>query len=488
MQDFISRVPAVVFTCVVRKDGTPELVYISENSPALLGLSPADIMKRYSSCIEMVHPDDRESFEQAFRNGAIHEKALLWEGRFKINNTVRWVELRSGLPVRAEQLTYTGLMLDIDERKKQEEDRLKKSETLFNRLFNNVPVALVLLDEKGKVLLVNRGFNEMFGYGLLELRGKNLNDFIVPENLQNEGIDLNNLIASNNTISLETVRKHREGKLVNVILYGVPVSLEDKTIGIYGVYVDITERKKIEEELKIRNAELDNFVYKVSHDLRAPLSSVLGLVNLARLPGNTDDPRMYLQIIGEKVQELDRFISDVLSHAKNLKMEVTVSKIEFVEMLSKTFSDLSYLPGAGEVELITQVTGEEFYSDPWRLGEIFRNLVSNAIKYRNKKQARPQINVQIHTTLQQCHIKFADNGIGIAESDIDKIFEMFYRASEQSDGSGIGLYIVKNAIEKLGGRITVSSSPGFGTTFEIWLPNQRSTQQKDNLYRYLQSQ
>lgn len=248
----------------------------------------------------MVHPDDRESFVQAFRNGAIHEKALLWEGRFKINNTVRWVELRSGLPVRAEQLTYTGLMLDIDERKKQEEDRLKKSETLFNRLFNNVPVALVLLDEKGKVLLVNRGFNEMFGYGLLELRGKNLNDFIVPENLQNEGIDLNNLIASNNTISLETVRKHREGKLVNVILYGVPVSLEDKTIGIYGVYVDITERKKIEEELKIRNAELDNFVYKVSHDLRAPLSSVLGLVNLARLPGNTDDPRMYLQIIGRR--------------------------------------------------------------------------------------------------------------------------------------------------------------------------------------------
>ncbi|MCS6975256.1 MAG: PAS domain S-box protein [Cyclobacteriaceae bacterium] len=486
MQDFVSRIPAVVFTCVVRADGTPQLNYISESCTTLLGLSPSDLIKRYTNCLDMVHPDDRALFEETFREGIANQKAWWWEGRLKINNTVRWVELRSSTPVQGEQLTYTGLILNIDERKKQEEERLKKSETLFNRLFNNVPVALVLLDEKGKVLLVNRGFNEMFGYELIELRGKNLNDFIVPENLQNEGIDLNNLITSNNTISLETVRKHRNGKPVNVILYGVPVTLEDKTIGIYGVYVDITERKKIEEELKIRNTELDNFVYKVSHDLRAPLSSVLGLVNLARLPGNTDDPRMYIKIIGEKVQELDRFISDVLSHAKNLKMEVAVAKIEFVEMLSKTFSDLSYLPGAGEVELSTQITGEEFYSDPWRLGEIFRNLVSNSIKYRNQKQSRPLVNVQIHTTVQQCHIKFSDNGIGIAEPELDKIFNMFYRASEQSDGSGIGLYIVKNAVEKLGGRIHVKSSLGFGTTFEIVLPNLKHLQQTEVQYRYSQ--
>lgn len=485
MQD-ISWIPAVVFTCVVRKDGLPQLIYISESCISLLGFPPADIMQRYSSCLEMIHPDDRESFEKAFRSSVMSRKALFWEGRLKVNNTVRWVEIRSSMPVYAEQLTFNGLILDIDERKKLEEERFKKSETLFNRLFNNVPVALVLLDESGKVLLVNRGFNEMFGYGLIELRGKNLNDFIVPENLQNEGIDLNNLITSNNTISLETVRKHKDGRLVNVILYGVPVTLEDKTIGIYGVYVDITERKKIEEELKVRNAELDNFVYKVSHDLRAPLSSVLGLVNLARLPGNTDDPYMYLKIIGEKVQELDRFISDVLSHAKNLKMEVTVSKIEFVEMLSKTFSDLNYLPGAGEVELVTQVTGEEFYSDPWRLGEIFRNLVSNAIKYRNRERPRPEVKVQVHTTAQQCHIRFSDNGIGIAETELNKIFDMFYRASEQSDGSGIGLYIVKNAVEKLGGRISVKSSLGFGTTFEIWLPNQRNFQQSEIRYRYSQ--
>jgi PAS domain S-box-containing protein len=484
MQDLFSRIPAVVFTCMVRPDHTIRIVFISEQIQGLLGISAEEAMKHYQRFEDMIHPDDRLSFNLTFQEGIKKQIAWSWTGRMKCGNAVRWVEIKTGSPEGEDALVYTGLILDVDERKRQEDERLSKSETLFNRLFNNVPVALVLLDDKGKVLLVNRGFNEIFGYELIELRGKNLNDFIVPENLQHEGIDLNNLITSKNTISLETVRRHRSGRLVNVILYGVPVTLEDKTIGIYGVYVDITERKKIEEELKIRNAELDNFVYKVSHDLRAPLSSILGLVNLSKVPGNADDPHTYLDIIGKKVEELDRFITNVLSHTKNLKMEIAVGKINFAEMLSKTHADLSYLDGADSVELNMKITGEDFYSDPWRMGEIFRNLVSNAIKYRKKDLARPQINVEIHTTSEQCSISFADNGIGIPEQELDNVFKMFYRASEQSDGSGIGLYIVKNAVEKLGGHISVSSTVGFGTRFEISLPNLRKIHQAEIIYRY----
>src|SRR5690606_14267920 len=118
--------------------------------------------------------------------------------------------------------------------------------------------------------------------------------------------------------------------------------------GIYGVYVDITARKKIEEELKIRNAELDNFVYKVSHDLRAPLSSVLGLVNLSKLPGNTDNPFEYMSLIGEKIQALDNFIGDVQSHQKNLKMEVRIGEVVVRKIIEQTVNDLGYLRGARE--------------------------------------------------------------------------------------------------------------------------------------------
>jgi PAS domain S-box-containing protein len=373
-------------------------------------------------------------------------------------------------------ITFNGepsvqiIFRDISD-KKQTEARIKRNETLFTQLFQNVPMAVVMLDDNGKVYLVNRGFEQMFGYTRNELRGKNLNDYIVPEELRNEGIDLNNLIASNQVVSIETIRRQRSGALINVILCGVPVRMENQTIGIYGVYIDITDRKKVEEELKIRNTELDNFVYKVSHDLRAPLSSILGLVNLAKLPGNTDNPMDYIEIIGKKVRALDHFIGDVLSHSKNLKMEVCIGKVDLHKIIEQTFADLNYLQGAKEVSHTIKIEGIDFFSDHWRISEIFRNLISNAIKYRQLYNDNPEIHVRVHVDNLRAEVSFSDNGIGIEEANLTKIFEMFYRATEQSDGSGIGLYIVKNAVEKLGGQITVASRVGQGTRFNILLPN-----------------
>jgi signal transduction histidine kinase len=182
----------------------------------------------------------------------------------------------------------------------------------------------------------------------------------------------------------------------------------------------------------------------------------------------------YIDIIGRKVEDLDHFIGDVLSHSKNLKMDVSISEVDFNGVISRTFTDLNYLEGASEVMVYRKVEGYNFYSDPWRISEIFRNLVSNAIKYRQIDGAKPEIKVGVNINEQYANITFADNGIGIERNDLTKIFEMFYRATEQSDGSGIGLYIVKNAVEKLGGAISVDSKPGFGTTFTIMLPNRIS--------------
>jgi PAS domain S-box-containing protein len=484
MQELPHNFPAVLFTCAFRADGTTKLLSVTDNCKAIIGIPANELLERFATCDEIIFPDDLESFREAVNSVFDKSSNWSWTGRIQVAGNLRWFEIRAVLTGVSETQHYQGLILDITDLKLQEEERLKKNEALFTRLFNTVPLAVVMLDVNGKVLLVNRGFNDMFGYELIELRGKNLNDFIVPEKLQNEGIDLNNLIASNNLISVETTRKHKTGRLVNVILYGVPVTLENKAIGIYGVYVDITDRKKIEEELQTRNTELDNFVYKVSHDLRAPLSSILGLINLSKLPGNTDDLMEYMQVIEKKVFDLDHFISDVLSHSKNLKMEVSINKIDFKGIITKTFADLSYLPGASQVAVTTQVSESDFYSDPWRISEIFRNLISNAIKYRQQHAAKPMVNISIEINSAESVIIFADNGIGISESDLVRIFDMFFRATEQSDGSGIGLYIVKNAVDKLGGRINVSSKVGFGTTFTIHLPNVQADQALNSVFRY----
>jgi PAS domain S-box-containing protein len=463
--DSIQRLPIGI---MIHKKG--RLLFINAQAYGILGVEENKNLKG-TFVMDFVHPEFHQHIVKGMKDAAKGITGVMEEQKFlRSDGSIIYVETTT-FP-----LTFQGdscfqiIFRDITERKLTEE-RTKKNETLLAQLFQNVPMAVVLLTDSGKVEQVNKGFEEMFGFTLAEMKGRSINDFIVPEELTHEGVDLNNLITNHRVVSIETARRHRNGKLVDVILYGMPVMLENQTIGIYGVYVDITERKRVEEELKVRNGELDNFVYKVSHDLRAPLSSILGLVNLAKLPGNTDNPMDYIDIIGSKVEHLDHFIGDVLSHSKNLKMEISTAKVDFDRIIEQTFSDLNYLEGTQEMLRSVKIEGIEFFSDPWRISEILRNLISNAIKYRRLENVISEINIKITIDHLRAEIIFSDNGIGISESSLAKIFEMFYRATEQSDGSGIGLYIVKNAVEKLGGQIYVASRVGQGTRFNIILPN-----------------
>ena len=482
MHDLIENLPVAIYEITVHPDGNTAVDFISHSCETILGVS-SDVLTADPGVFRtIVHPEDLDSLLAKLKGAYGDHVELNVQTRILVKGDVRWIEITSNHKDGSDGTSKRrGIIQDITSRKARHEEELlryrsleartKKNETLLEQLLQTLPMAVVLLTSSGKVAQVNRGFEEMFGYTLEELRDKSINDFIVPEELTNEGIDLHNVVASNHVILRETVRRHRSGRELNVLLYGMPVKFDNQTIGIYGVYVDITSRKRIEEELKVRNAELDNFVYKVSHDLRAPLSSILGLVNLARLPGNTDNPMEYIDLIGSKVEHLDNFIGDVLSHSKNLKMDVAVALVDFRKIIDQTFQDLNYLEGAKGISRTLRIDGIDFYSDPWRIAEIIRNLISNAIKYRKLDHASSEIGIRVNVDHLRAEISFADNGIGIDESNLTRIFEMFYRATEQSDGSGIGLYIVRNAVDKLGGQINVASLLGEGTRFTIILPN-----------------
>ena len=448
------------------------LVFANRQAAHLMGVKkPEDL--HGISIFELIHPDFHQHTLQR-----IHR--VMTNAEHQPSAEEKYIRL-DGKVIDVESLafpfTYEGkkavqiILQDITE-KKIAEATIRKTETLFSQLFQSSPMAVTMLDENGDVVEINKGFEALFGFTLSELKGRSLNEFIVPDELETEGNDLNSIISNNKIIRIESTRRRKDGIMVCVIIYGVPVYLEDKTIGIFGVYVDITEQKKVEEELKVRNTELDNFVYKVSHDLRAPLSSILGLVNLASMPGNNDSPVEYLNLIGKKAEQLDHFIGDVLSHSKNLKMEMKIAKIDFQQIIDQTFTNLNYQKGADLVKREIVVRAEEFYSDYWRVSEIFRNLISNAIKYRQLLHSAPAIHIAIRADKNFAEILFSDNGIGIDANNLTHIFDMFYRASDQSQGSGLGLYIVKNAVDKLGGEISVESRYGIGTTFKIKLPNQ----------------
>jgi PAS domain S-box-containing protein len=446
------------------------LVYANSRAAAIMGASsPEELLGK--KVLDLVHPDYRVLALERVKgllNGipapVVQEKFIRLDGKEIIVET-------SAFPFSYQDKPAIQLIIKDITEEFESKRAIRKSETLFTQLFHNSPFGKVMLDEKGKVLLVNQGFEKMFGFTQNDLTGKSLNQFIVPLDLKEEGNDLDSLISAKQLVRLESARVRKDGKKMFVIIYGVPILLEDKTIGIFGSYVDITEQKGVEEELKVRNAELDNFVYKVSHDLRAPLSSVLGLVNLATLEGNDDNLADYVKIIGQKIKQLDNFISDVLSHSKNLKLDVKIEKIDLQLLIENSFKDLDYLKGADTIIKHLDISSEAFFSDKWRIGEIFRNLISNSIKYRDFEKPNAEISIKVQTNPDRSIITFSDNGIGISVADQNKIFDMFYRASVQSDGSGLGLYIVKNAVEKIGGLLKITSQLGKGTTFELKLPN-----------------
>jgi len=449
-----------------------KVLYANQYAARMFGAVNSELVGM--DVIDLIHPEYRSLVGERIKKVIGGNSAPQIEEKYlKLDGTTINV-LSSALPVTfAGEPAVQNIVLNVTEQR-QAEIEVRKAEMLFTQLFNNAPLAIVMLDAKGSVVNVNRGFEEMFGFRLEELKGNVLESFIVPSELKNEGSDLNSIISTYNVVRIETERVTKNGQRLSVIIYGVPVRFDDETIGIFGLYADITDRKKVEEELKVRNSELDHFVYKVSHDLRAPLSSILGLVNLAKLPNNTDGLDHYLDIVGKKAEQLDHFIGDVLSHSKNLKMEVKIGKIDFNKLIDDSFSELTYLSGAENVERKIEVKGLDFYSDLWRIKEIFRNLISNAIRYRNKNLGSVVISTKIEIDPKAATIIFSDNGMGIDEDKVANIFEMFYRASETSEGSGLGLYIVKNAIEKLGGSIEVESTRNYGTKFTISIPNRQN--------------
>ncbi|MCX6350811.1 MAG: PAS domain-containing sensor histidine kinase [Bacteroidetes bacterium] len=273
----------------------------------------------------------------------------------------------------------------------------------------------------------------------------------------------------------------KDGTIKNVIGNGRCVVDEDgELIRMYGTIQDITERKKTElelersvDELKKSNLELDKFVYSVSHDLRVPLSSMLGLIDITTEQTPIDVVHFHLGMIKTNIKKLDGFIADILDYSRNSRTEIRKEKINFKDLLDDITQNLKFM-GADKREVDIKINISDkapFHSDKTRLSFILNNLVSNAIRYQNTENPHPIVDIMIDTTESEIGIAVKDNGIGIKKELQPKIFDMFYRVSSESVGSGLGLYIVQEAVNKLNGIIAVESEVGEGSTFTIKIPN-----------------
>jgi signal transduction histidine kinase len=201
--------------------------------------------------------------------------------------------------------------------------------------------------------------------------------------------------------------------------------------------------------------------------------SVLGLLNLAKMSdGRKADLDQYFGMMEHSIQKLDDTLKEILDYSRNARKELELQELNIKAIVNDSIARLQYMDGAEKIlKSIDIIEQSPLYCDAYRLLVIFNNLLSNSIKYRDHLKAQCFVHFYITVDKQTLTIRFQDNGIGIVPDLLPKIFNMFYRATERSEGAGLGLYIVRETVEKLGGSISVQSELGESTSFEIQIPN-----------------
>ena len=336
-----------------------------------------------------------------------------------------------------------------------------------------------MIDEDNKTTFVNSKMAEILGYTTQEMIGKDI-FFFMSDKVKVKAVEFMKIQKEKyfNHFIFKFISK--SGSVVWTTISANPLYNEDnKYIGAMAMVMDITERKRNEEQLEIQNTELikahlelDRFVYSVSHDLRSPLTSVLGLISFIEEETKEQDTREHAQMIRNSVNRLDEFIKNILSYSRNNRVNLNIEPIAIDETILSIVNGLKNSQQAKEIDFVFEFAeAQPFFSDQLRLNTILENLISNAIKHHKKEEVYRFIKINTFFKDEKLHITIEDNGVGIDEEYHNKIFDMFYRVSSDTDGTGIGLYIVKDSIKNIQGSIELQSQKGVGTIFTIIIKN-----------------
>lgn len=368
------------------------------------------------------------------------------------------------------------------DRVKEQLETIRKSELEQRRLSliaTKTHSGVIITDAKGRIVWVNEAFQTNTGYVMAEILGKKPREFLQSPELNSPETmhKLSRALRKRENITIDLKNSRKDGSLFYIRLNITPVFDQDeKLVSFIALQEDITAQKENEakmmeknEELTKINQELDQFVYSISHDLRAPLLSIQGLLGLIETDRWTEENLEYLQLIDESTQRLDHTILEILNYSRNARLDITWSAFNLRSYIQDILTDLQSM----RLDVITEViwSGEEqVHLDEVRVGVLLNNLLSNAIKYSKRGQDDAKVRVRVETTPEECLIAIEDNGEGIEEAHLNSVFDMFFRASNSSPGTGLGLYICKEITDKLGGDIVLTSEKGIGTTVTTILP------------------
>ncbi|TAG05747.1 MAG: PAS domain S-box protein [Cytophagia bacterium] len=424
---------------------------------------------------------DADEFKKDIDRALAGEQFLVERryGQGKIRNHVFEI-LYNPIQNQDNEIIGVGIFArEITEKKAQEAKIIQKEANLRAILENN-DFAIWMMDNNLQLIDFNQSYFDFYKRFLkIEAKvGDNYLDYTLKPDFKEESLKRMEYILKGN------IGNYIDEYLLNDKKYifnikGFPIYERNKMVGIACFSQNITQIKKNELMLKKKNkalkkvnTELDKFVYSASHDLRAPLSSILGLISLLNLEESEEQKQFYYGLMQKSIKKLDDFIQQIVHYSRNVRVAIQPEKIDLKDLIEYSIENLQYMPNSQKIKVIIEnnITSE-IVTDNFRLGVILNNLLSNAFRYADITKEQPFVKITANLNEKNIIIIIEDNGQGIDEKYLPRIFEMFYRATETNTGSGLGLYILKETLTILKGNIKVKSKYGVGTTFEVSIPN-----------------
>jgi two-component system, sensor histidine kinase and response regulator len=456
-------------------DAISDLIILTDSNGKIIRCNHATIQKLETTFNDLIGKHIEEVFPGVVE--PIQKKVVTKTQVIPMPSLYGWFEV-TGFPFQSaeNQQGIIYIFHDIAQRKRAEAE-IQRQKQYFEGIFQNNPVAIVTLDLNGLIVACNPAFERLFGYSQVEVMGGKLDTLITSPELRENALDFTRRVRRGEVIHTVGKRITRNGQMIDVEIFGVPVIVNGEELGILGLYHNITELVRARQKAEEADLAKSEFLANMSHEIRTPLNGVLGMLNLTLDTDLAYEQREYLSAALDSADSLVTLISDILDLSKieagKMELETTDFNLrKIVENVSVTLAQRAFSKGLELVCLIEPDVPSLLRGDPNRLRQVLTNLVSNAVKFTEEGE----VIIRVRTVAEsdtQVTLSFyvQDTGIGIPSERQATIFDRFIQAdmstTRKYGGTGLGLAISTQLVELMGGKISLLSEAGKGSTFSF---------------------